>query len=188
MNKYLLALVMCLATISAHATIIQFDLYGTAGTGLLPGNEGSLNTPSTGSGGEYLTGISFNDATLVLSISVAWGSVKGFADLTGAASAAHIHGPVSVAQAGTFTGSTGIPSGFGLTPSPSAANDGLITANITFSSTQAGELMQGRYYINVHTSGNPSGEMRGFLNPVPEPGTSAMLALGAMGLLARRRR
>jgi hypothetical protein len=173
---------------SAHAATIQFDLMGTAGAGLLPGNEPSLTVPSTGSGGEFGAGITFDDVSLVLTVNVAWGSVKGFTDLTSNANNSHIHGPVSVAQASTFTGTAGIPSGFNLARASSLANDGLISTTVTFTSTQAAELMQGRYYINIHTTSNTGGEMRGFLRPVPEPGLIGLLAAGAGALAARRRR
>lgn len=46
------------------------------------------------------------------------------------------------------------------------------------------------YYLNVHTSVNPGGEVRGNLNAIPEPGTAALAAVAALPLLAlvRRRR
>jgi hypothetical protein len=50
-------------------------------------------------------------------------------------------------------------------------------------------LNAGTAYFNVHSSAFPSGEIRGFLQPVPEPGTWALMGLGlaAVGGLARRR-
>jgi len=46
------------------------------------------------------------------------------------------------------------------------------------------------YYVNVHTTFKPTGEIRGQLAPIPEPGTYALLAigLGVIGVAARRRR
>jgi hypothetical protein len=47
-------------------------------------------------------------------------------------------------------------------------------------------LLQGRTYINIHTTGFPGGEIRGFLSAVPsavpEPATWAMMLLGFVGL------
>jgi hypothetical protein len=50
-------------------------------------------------------------------------------------------------------------------------------------------LNAGTAYFNVHTNAFPGGEIRGFLQPVPEPGTWALMGLGlaAVGGLARRR-
>jgi hypothetical protein len=47
----------------------------------------------------------------------------------------------------------------------------------------------GRAYFNVHSNAFPGGEIRGFLQPVPEPQTWGLMALGlaAVGVAARRR-
>jgi hypothetical protein len=51
-------------------------------------------------------------------------------------------------------------------------------------------LDSGRAYLNIHTSMFAGGEIRGFLQPVPEPGTYAMMVagLGLVGFMAVRRR
>lgn len=43
-------------------------------------------------------------------------------------------------------------------------------------------------YFNIHTSQFPSGEIRGQIMPVPEPGTIVGIAVGTAALLRRRRR
>jgi hypothetical protein len=51
-------------------------------------------------------------------------------------------------------------------------------------------LASGTAYFNVHSSTFPGGEIRGFLQPVPEPATWGLMALGlaAVGAAARRAR
>jgi hypothetical protein len=49
------------------------------------------------------------------------------------------------------------------------------------------DLINGLYYVNIHSSFAPGGEIRGQILLVPEPGTGALVALGIMGLAVRRR-
>ena len=45
-------------------------------------------------------------------------------------------------------------------------------------------------YFNIHTTAFAGGEIRGFLAPIPEPETYALMLAGlaAVGVAARRRR
>jgi hypothetical protein len=45
-------------------------------------------------------------------------------------------------------------------------------------------LEDGKAYLNIHTTAFPSGEIRGFLTPVPEPGTLVLAGLAATKLRA----
>jgi CHRD domain-containing protein/PEP-CTERM motif-containing protein len=173
---------------STQADIVPFDLLGKAGPGLLPGNENPTVVASS-SGGEIGAGIFFDDVTLALTINVGWGSGNGFSDLTGTASAGHIHGPTTDPAPTSFTESAGILIPLDSSPftwNPSATS-GSSTGTVTLTSGQATDLFAGKLYVNIHTSANPGGEIRGYL-VVPEPTTVALLALGAVGCLLLRRR
>lgn len=124
------------------------------------------NSPATGTAmGTY------DDVTNVLTISV---SASGF---LGNLTAGHIHrGAVGVAG----------PVIFPLTNTGGAT---VWSSNNVFNLTDAQEtdLMNGLYYVNLHTSVFPGGEIRGQLHLVPEPASLLTLA-GGLGLLLRRRR
>jgi hypothetical protein len=176
------------AAACSQAAVIPFDLSGTAGAGLRIGNENPAIL-SGGSGGEIGAGISFNDSTLVLTINIAWGSANGFTDLTGNAIAGHIHGPTASGGTAAFTQNAnvliGLDSLAGWNPSASA---GGFSGTVTLTSTQATDLLAGKDYINVHTTTNSGGEIRGYLVAVPEPASVGLLACGVGALMLRRRR
>jgi hypothetical protein len=131
-----------------------------------------------------------------------------FSGLLGNTTASHIHcctliagvSTIGVAtQTPTFAGfPLGVTSGtynhvFDMTlassyNAPFITNNGG-TVSGAFNALLAG-LDTGKAYFNVHTSVFQGGEIRGFLAPVPEPASQAMLALGllALSIVARRRR
>ena len=184
MKLIVLPLAFSLFASIAQATVIQFDLKGTAGTGLLIGNEPSV--VSGGSGGEVGAGITFDDASNLLSINVGWGSSQGFTNLSSLANNSHIHGPTAANNGSGFTQTAGVL--FNLTRSSDAVTGGTITtAPILLTAGQATDLQNGKYYINLHTANNGGGEIRGFLVVVPEP-TTPLLGLLGIGSLALRRR
>ena len=60
---------------------------------------------------------------------------------------------------------------------------------LTAEASLAQAAADGKAYFNIHTSAFPGGEIRGFLQPVPEPGSSiVLLGIGVAGLVARRQR
>lgn len=155
---------------SSQAAIIQFNLQGNAGTGLLPGNE--VGPTTGGTGGEIGEGITFDDVSKILTINVAWGSLNGFTDLTGNALSAHLHGAASQAA------NAGVISGLDITNASS--NNGSIGASFFMSELNQTHLLAGNTYINVHTAANGGGEIRGNLVAIPEP-SSLVLLMGASG-------
>jgi hypothetical protein len=77
-----------------------------------------------------------------------------FKQLSGPASAAHIHGPAARGvNAGVLVGLCG--------PCTSPIN-----GTVTLTQTQISHMTAGKTYVNVHTGKNPGGEIRGQINAV----------------------
>lgn len=159
----LLAMLSSIATV--HAAVLSFDLSppGTDNAaGLSPLNETPPVTNSIGSGNEIGSGITFDTITSTLNLSVGYGSAFGFTNLTGPATAAHIHGPAPT--------NTPAPVLIDLAPynvlATNPANGGSIVGSLVLSSNDAVNLEAGLLYMNVHTAANPAGEIRGQLIPV----------------------
>ena len=74
--------------------------------------------------------------------------------LTGPATGAHFHGPASVGQ------NAGIQ-----VPIPKAEPTSPIEGEKTLTDAQASDLMNGKWYFNIHTAANPGGEIRGQVLP-----------------------
>lgn len=151
------------ALLPLHAEVLQFSLSpaGTSpATGLSPANEVPPAT-GTGSGGEILSGITYDTDTNVLAVALGYGSFAGFTDLTGPATAAHIHGPAPA------TGTAGPIHDFVAASqhlaAPNPGSGGLIVGSVTLSDTNETDLLNGQLYVNIHTAANPNGEIRGQL-------------------------
>lgn len=189
------------APLASLATVFTFDLQGKGGFGLLPGNENHTVNGAAGSGGELGSGILFDDVTNVLSVHVGWGASNGFTNLTGNASAAHIHwsgtnaANLSIVGNAAFLVNGNVIVGldnvaFNYNNSSSA---GLINGTTVLSDTHETALFNGQLYINVHTApNNGPGEIRGNLvnaTAIPEPSAFAAFAgLAGLALAAIRRR
>ena len=176
---------------ASQATIVDFDLTGTAGAGLLFLNEPSVL--SGGTGGEIGAGIFYDDVLNLLTVNVGWGSGNGFTNLTGLVTNQHIHGPTALVNGNGFT-QTASPANFNnLTLTTNTLTGGSIvnvTNTIPLTAAQETQLLNGQFYLNLHTGTNGGGEVRGFLvpAPVPEPASFSLAALGALTLLRRHRR
>ena len=174
------------ASAGSQASIIQFDLRGNAGTGLLGGNENPA-VVTTGTGGETGLGISFDDAvgSKVLTLNVGWGTINNFTNISGLATGFHIH------QAGSsaFTANGGVIIDFlpgGATLTNTLNGGGLTNHTVTLSASQEAALLAGQLYLNVHTALNGGGEIRGNLVAVPEPTSLCLLGLTITGFTFRR--
>ena len=186
---------VCLAVISAPAAAVPI-----AYSALLSGpNESPANaSPATG------TALVTIDATAhTMNVQVL------FQGLTAGNTASHIHvingpadtntsdtiGPVATTTP-TFPGfPTGATSGsyvntldMTLTNSYQA---GFLSAAGSITAAEAAlfsGIASGRAYLNIHTTNFPGGEIRGFLQPVPEPATLLLMSAGLAGFAFVRRR
>lgn len=105
--------------------------------------------PPATSNASGMVDANFDQQTKVLSWTIT------YTGLSGPATAGHFHGP---AVAGVNAG-VALP----LTGSLDSPIKGMATLN----AAQAGDLMSGQWYMNLHTAANPNGEIRGQVSARP---------------------
>jgi len=156
------------------------------GIGLSGLNEPGIFTVA-GSGNTVGAGISYNDVSNLLTFDMAYGSAFGFADLVGNLTVMHIHGPGSVNFPSANTNGGVVVD---LAPFHTAAGpkSGRITGSTTLSAVNETRLFDNQLYVNIHSTVQTGGEIRGQLVVVPEPSSALLGLLGGASLLARRRR
>lgn len=155
-------LILVAATLSTHAALVQFALSppGTdAAVGLSPSNEVPVVTNSTGSGNTIDGGIVLDTTSNILHIAIGYGSAGGFTDLTGEAIAMHIHGPATPGHNANVL----IPLTALNIPATNPALGGTIIGDIVIAPEAVSNLLAGLDYINIHTTLNQGGEVRGQL-------------------------
>lgn len=189
MKRVVLTMAVLALAASVDAAPINFvaDLSGL--------NESPVNaSPGTGS-----AIVIFDDAANTMRV------VVSFQDLIGNTTASHVHCCTAVAGAGNIGVATELPSFTGF---PLGVQSGtydhtfdtslIATWNAMFLAANGGTaegaadaflqgMLDGKAYLNIHSSFRPGGEIRGFL-AVPEPATLALIGFGIAGTLARRRR
>ncbi|RYD26090.1 MAG: CHRD domain-containing protein, partial [Verrucomicrobiaceae bacterium] len=161
---------------------------------------GANEFPPNASAGTGSGTVSIDDAAFTMQLDVT------FSGLTGTTTNSHIHAATAVPFTGTagvattvptFTGfPAGVTSGsynqvFDMTLA-SSYNPAYVTANggTTASAFTAflAAANGGQAYLNIHSTFATGGEIRGFLTPVPEPGSSGLLLVGAAACALNRRR
>jgi len=110
---------------------------------------GASEVPPAAGGGSGTLQATLDKQTRVLTWSLT------IAGLSGPATAAHFHGP---AMAGDNAGVV-FPMVVGL----ESPDNGVVT----LSAAQMEDLLAGKWYVNVHTTANPNGEIRGQVMVAP---------------------
>ena len=159
---------------------------------------GAQEVPPTGSPGIGSALVTIDTVTNLMTVNVA------FAGLVSPTTIAHIHccaAPGGIAiPATTVPSFPGFPIGvttgtylqtFDLTLA-STYNPAFIAAHGgTVANAQAAfitGLLNGQAYFNIHTMQFPSGEIRGQLQPIPEPATLLLLTSGIVGVIGALRK
>ncbi|HKI72141.1 MAG TPA: CHRD domain-containing protein [Verrucomicrobiae bacterium] len=190
MKKIFLSALTAGSLMSAQAALLQYSV----------SLDGPSESPANASPGIGSGTVNYDDSAHTLQLQVS------FSGLTGTTTASHIHAPTASPFSGTANVATTVPSfaGFplGVTSGSysdtldltlaSSYNPAFISANggtpAGAESALAAAMAGGEAYWNIHSSTFGGGEIRGFLVPVPEPSTLAVLGLGAGALVWRRRR
>jgi CHRD domain len=148
MNKMLIAAL----ALAAAMTACTSPMTNTYKTTLNGANEKPNAVTTTGTGAATAT-LDIN--TKVLTVTGTYEKLSGPVVAPGA----HIHGPASETETAgvlftlTYTDSA--------TPATGAA--GTLAGTFTLTDAQIADLNAGKYYVNVHTTANPGGEIRGQL-------------------------
>ena len=147
----------------AQATVI--DLFAT-----IDGAQANAGA-GTGSAATGSATMTFDDVSSLFSWDISWSGLEGTVTV------AHFHGPATPGQNAGVQVDIGAISGL---TSPSIGSTVIGTG-------QAADLLAGLWYVNIHSTQDPGGEIRGQVQVVPVP-AAAWLLLSALAMLRVRRR
>ena len=157
-------------------------------------------TDGTASPGVGFASVTYDNVAHTLQV------VVTFSGLVGTTTNAHIHCCTAVGFTGTTGVATQTPSfaGFPLGVTSGSFNNTFdltqpASWNAAFITASGGTTAQaeariaanfgtGQTYLNIHTTTNPGGEIRGFLSPAPEPATWGVIGASLLALGAARKR
>jgi hypothetical protein len=176
------ASILMMASISNAAPITFFGLIS-----------GDNENPVTGSAGTGTATVTYDPVTHLLGVDVV------FSGLGAGTTAAHIHccilppGNTGVAtttptfagfplgvESGTYTNTLDLTLDSSFNPAFVSANGGTVASA---EATLAAGMEAGMSYLNIHTTTFPNGEVRAFLEPVPEPSSVMLLAAAGAALV-----
>jgi hypothetical protein len=202
-NFLLLCCLTCMMSGNIFAAVYTFELSPAAGDALSNVNyangdhvlgiaaPNAVGQPASNATGDAIVdGVTYDDATGILSYNIGYGSDFGFVDLVEDFTIAHVHGEVAVQFPSPNTG-VGVIFGLNHIAGASALTGSFVGA-APLSPSQATDLLANLYYVNIHSTFAVGGEIRGQLvatSVIPEP--SMLLGLASMGsglLCVRRRR
>ena len=134
-SLFLAAAAVCMMSAAAHAETVKF--HATM--------NGASEVPPKTTEGTGMVDASLDTATKMLTYTVTY---KG---LSGAATAAHFHGPAAVGANG------------GVLVPMTSPGESPIKGTAKLTDAQIADFEGGKVYANVHTAANPGGEIRGQL-------------------------
>jgi hypothetical protein len=146
LGRYLYYAVVLTAAVSFYACNKDDDNPGST-TSFTASLDQSQETPPTGEAGTGTCTATYDKNTNKLTYTLTWSG------LTGPPTAMHFHkADVGVA------GDVEIPiTGF------AAATSGTLASSATVDEDEEGDLLENKFYVNIHTAAHPGGEIRGQL-------------------------
>ncbi len=176
MNKAIALSTLLGVSVVSHAGIWDVKFVDE----LMTGAQAVPPTASSALGGELGAGMKYDDVSNLLEINLLYG-MFGWPELEANFLSASL-GIGAPGEAGTQVVSmTDWNLAFG-------SRRGFLLGSTALTEAQEAQLFAGNFYINISSAKYPSGEIRGQLAVVPEPGTWTLMIAGLGGLLWLRRK